>query len=617
MEAALLSFLLWLNKIEDIRDVPAEVPSSWISKNEWHQASNGQIIFEGQTASLLEQCKQSPASYIQFPAILYGAQEIFIDGAKVIQFGDPSMRTPNYVVAAPVLACNTVLEAKMMEWRATAYSKYYARMPYYPHLTASRPLTDLFGKTLCIGAVIGLGVLSLFALSVLRGKESPALVGALCSAILFMGVYQLSLIAPAFEINISMLNMNRLGDLCLVWGIFATIMCYWLEGFVPKKLFVLHAGITALSLPFHLLGSTGDTVQFGTTLPMVTVLLSFGVATYKMIRKYWRSRTAENALMCLFNVIFVAVVANDINVFTGAAYGYTYMSVGVLLAFLILIFAVNERITATYRERDYLRSNLEKEVAKKTAQLRATQAELVQSAKLASLGTLSAGIAHEINNSINFVNGAIQPLEKMIGKLEPVSPKDYEVGKKLLSAIKDGVGITVEIVKSLRQFTGLNQAKLKDVKIAEVAKSVSIILHAKLKDSYRVELDIPENLTLYADVVGINQILMNLMTNAIDAMPKGGTIRISAREDADNVVIEVRDAGAGIPREIVDKIFDPFFTTKEVGKGTGLGLYIVNKEMERYSGKVIVNSIPAHGTAFELFFPKNIKTEMSAGAAAA
>lgn len=615
MEEALLSFLLWLNKIEDIRDVPAEVPTSWQSSNQWTQPGpKGPIVLEANSSAILDQCRQEPSSYIQFPAVLYGAQEIFIDGVRLVMFGDPTMRLPNYVVGSPLVACESVVKAKSMEWKITAYSKYYARLPYYPYLTQKRPLTDLFGKTLCIGAVIGLAVLSIFALSVLRGKEQPRLVWALCSAILLMGVYQLSLIAPAFELKISMLNMNRIGDMCLVWSVFATIMCYWIEGYVPRKLFITHMVMTGLSVPFHIFGTTGDTVQFGTTLPMLTVLLSFGVATFKMIRKFLGQRTPENALMCLFNAIFVVVVTNDINVFTGAAYGYTYMSVGVLFAFLILILAVNERIMATYKERDYLRSNLEKEVERKTKELKHTQAELVQSAKLASLGTLSAGIAHEINNSINFVNGAIQPLERLIGKLEPVSPKDYEVGKKLLLAIKDGVGITVEIVKSLRQFTGLNQAKLKDVRIQEVARSVTTILHAKLKDSYRVELDIPEELTLYGDVVGINQILMNLMTNAIDAMPKGGTIRISAKEDADSVVVEVRDSGAGIPREILDKIFDPFFTTKEVGKGTGLGLYIVNKEMERYQGKVVVNSIPAHGTAFELIFPKNIKSEMAAAA---
>lgn len=614
MEEALLSFLLWLNKIEDIRDLPREAPSAWQGDLRWSIPPGGQPKFAIKSAEIPSQCQSRPESYVKFPAVLYGAQQIFVDGKEFLRFGDPTMKSPNYVVGAPVVACLDLVHAKSVEWLVTAYSVYYARIPFYPHLTETKPLTELFSKTLCIGAVLGLVVLALFALSVLRGKESTPMVWAMCSAILCMGAYQLSLVAPAFEIPLSMLTMNRLGDMCLVWGVFATIMCYRLEGFVPKTLFQIHMALTALSLPFHIFGSTGDTVQFGTTLPMVTVLLSFLVATFQMVAKLRKAPSVENALMLLFNVIFVGVVANDINVFTGAAYGYTFMSVGVLLSFLILIFAVNERINATYKERDYLRSNLEKEVARKTAELRATQAELVQSAKLASLGTLSAGIAHEINNSINFVNGAIQPLEKLIGKLEPVSQRDYEVGKKLLNAIKDGVGITVEIVKSLRQFTGLNQAKLKDVKIHEVARSVSTILHAKLKDSYRVELDIPEDLTLYGDVVGINQILMNLMTNAIDAMPKGGTIRITARETGEQVVIEVRDTGGGIPKEIVDKIFDPFFTTKEVGKGTGLGLYIVNKEMERYNGKVIVNSIPAHGTAFELYFPKTLKTDLQAAA---
>jgi len=126
--------------------------------------------------------------------------------------------------------------------------------------------------------------------------------------------------------------------------------------------------------------------------------------------------------------------------------------------------------------------------------LRQTQAELIQSAKLASLGTLSAGVAHEINNSVNFVSGAIPPLEKLINKFEAISVRDYEIGRKLLLAIKDGVTITVEIVRSLRNFTGLNQAKLKDVQIAEVVRSVTTLVNSKLKENYKVATNVPEDL---------------------------------------------------------------------------------------------------------------------------
>ncbi|MGE4132242.1 MAG: ATP-binding protein [Bdellovibrionales bacterium] len=614
MEHLLLSFLLWLNKVEGINDVPTEVPSTWESANAWSESAPGVWSLRAESSALVEECQKSPDSFIQFPAVLYGAQEIYQNGILLLKFGDPTMKTPNYVVSSPVLACRSLHEAGALSWQVTAYSKYYARLPYYPTLERARPLAKLFGETLCIGSAIGLTVLSIFSLSILHKKESKKLTTAMSAAMIALAGYQFSLVAPAFNLSWSMLNVNRLGDLCLVWGIFATLLCYRIEGFIPKRLFEAHLIFSLVSLPVHLFATNGDVVQFGTTLPMLTVILNFGIATYQMFKKFWHDRQMDSGLMCVFNAIFGAVVINDINVFTGSSSGYVYMSIGVLLSFLILILAVNQRIDATYRERDYLRSNLEIEVERKTAELKHTQAELIQSAKLASLGTLSAGIAHEINNSINFVNGAIPPLEKLINKLEPVSERDYTVGKKLLAAIKDGISITVDIVKSLRQFTGLNQAKLKDVSIREVTKSVTTILHSKLKDDYKVHVDVPENLLLYGDVVGINQVLMNLFTNAIDAMPSGGEISVRAYDQGESTVIEVRDTGAGIPDDVKTKIFDPFFTTKEVGSGTGLGLYIVTKEMEKHGGKVQVHSQSGRGTTFQLSFPKKVHQEQAEAA---
>ncbi len=151
--------------------------------------------------------------------------------------------------------------------------------------------------------------------------------------------------------------------------------------------------------------------------------------------------------------------------------------------------------------------------------------------------------------------------------------------------------------------SGLNQAKLKDVNLLEVVKSVTTILRPKLKESYQVITDVPENLTLYCDVVGINQVLMNLITNSIDAMPNGGSISIRAVTQDDKTILAVTDSGSGIPEHIKTRIFDPFFTTKEVGSGTGLGLYIINKELERHKGKITVISEVGKGTTFELIFP--------------
>lgn len=616
MEAALLSFLMWMNRVQGIHDVPAEVPAGWVGAREWQQSPKG-LVIEASSKSIVEECKKFPQGYIKFPVVLYGAHEVWLDGKKSQHFGDPTMQTPNYVVSAPVIKCETLEAATELQWRATAYSRYYAHFDSYPEFSKTAPPTRLFGETLYIGSAIGLIVLALFSLSVLYGKESNPLMLSLTSAMILNGIYMLMLILPAFQISLPMVSAHRIGDTSLGLGFAAVMYCFWIEKLIPRAMIAVHLFLTALAAPFWLLGTSGDTIQFGTSLPMLSVLSGLAFVCFRLLNSLRKTKSLEAAFTFLFSAIFLFACVNDIFVFTGSGAGLTFMSVGLLSAFLIFLLGVNQRISATYRERDYLRENLEHEVERKTAQLkqktqelelamtdlRHTQAELIQSAKLASLGTLSAGIAHEINNSINFVNGAIVPLERIVMKLQAISARDFEMGQKLLKAVKDGVTLTVEIVKSLRQFTGLNQAKLKDMHLSEVISSVETILSSKLKGKYQVRVDFDDQLTLFGDVVGINQILMNLMTNAVDAMPDGGTISVRAYKTDVDTVIEVGDSGTGIPENIRNRIFDPFFTTKEVGQGTGLGLFIISNEVKKHGGRIELVEVAGEGATFRLTFP--------------
>ncbi len=604
--------------MQGISDVPSVKAMGWESKGQWTSSLNA-LTFEATSKSIVEDCKKNPDGFVRFPVVPYGAHEIFIDGKKSLSFGDPSMKTPNYVVSSPILKCEVFEGASSLQWRATAYSRYYAHIHSYPSFVSRTPLTRLFGETFYIGSSIGLLVLAIFSISVLYGKESNRLMFSLCSAMVLNATYQLALILPAFEIEMPMRTAHRVGDASLGLGFACVMYCFWLERLIPSFAFRLHMALTALAVPFWLFGTTGDTIQFGTSLPMLSVLGGFVSASFRLLRVFRGTPSLESAFTCLFSIIFVLACANDILVFTGSREGLTFMSIGLLSAFLVLMLAINQRMTAAYAERDYLRGNLELEVGRKTAMLnkksseleeamnnlRHTQAELVQSAKLASLGTLSAGIAHEINNSINFVNGAITPLDKIVAKLATVSPRDYEVAQKLLRAIKDGVTMTVNIVRSLRQFTGLNQAKLKEMNLKEVVHSVVTILSSKLRGEYQVKVEFDPDLTLFGDVVGINQILMNLMTNAIDAMPSGGTITVKAHRDAHETVIEVSDTGSGIPEGIRSRVFDPFFTTKDVGQGTGLGLFIIANEIKKHQGTISLNSTTGEGTTFRMRFPRH------------
>jgi C4-dicarboxylate-specific signal transduction histidine kinase len=288
--------------------------------------------------------------------------------------------------------------------------------------------------------------------------------------------------------------------------------------------------------------------------------------------------------------------------------------VGMVGGFLFLSLSVNDTILATYNERDYLRLNLQSEVDRKTNELqiksnelqkamdilRSTQAELIQNAKLASLGTLSAGIAHEINNSLNYVNGALPALRKL---LKPADSEVHAKAHKLMDVMAEGLQLTFGIIKSLRNYSGMNQAKFNDIELQKLFTSTLRILHSKVKDNIRVNINVHDDVKIFGNVVSLNQVFMNLIVNAIDAMPNGGDLNISAEPRGKNVAIEISDNGTGIDEDHLTRIFDPFFTTKEVGKGTGIGLHIVKSEIEKHKGQIKVTSQKNFGTTFTIVLP--------------
>ncbi len=263
--------------------------------------------------------------------------------------------------------------------------------------------------------------------------------------------------------------------------------------------------------------------------------------------------------------------------------------------------------------------------------LREAQQQLIMSEKMASLGQLTAGVAHEINNPINFVSANIKPLkEDLADILECIKRYELVIQENklenmfsevqkfknntdinfslqevndLLRGIEEGANRTSEIVKGLRNFSRLDQNVIKKANLHEGIESTLTLLHSVYKDKVEIERDygeIPEVECLPGQV---NQVFMNILSNAIQAIPETGQIFIKTWEENDVIKISIRDTGTGISEETKQKIFDPFFTTKEVGKGTGLGLSISYGIIEKHKGKIEVNSEIGKGTDFIISLP--------------
>ncbi|MCB2220425.1 MAG: PAS domain S-box protein [Bacteroidetes bacterium] len=266
--------------------------------------------------------------------------------------------------------------------------------------------------------------------------------------------------------------------------------------------------------------------------------------------------------------------------------------------------------------------------------LRKTQAQLIDSEKMASLGQLTAGVAHEINNPINFVSGNVQPLRRDIqdvldvlhqydriiealhleDKFEKIDQLKQEIDfdfvlseiSHLLDGIGEGAQRTTEIVKGLRNFSRMDEHELKSASINQGIESTLLILHNKLKQRIEVIKDFGNLPDIMCYPGQLNQVFMNVINNALEAIEGEGKLIIRTWQEKGYIKVSIKDTGKGMPEKIKKKIFEPFFTTKEVGKGTGLGLSISFGIIEKHKGRIEVNSEPGKGTEFIMLIPDNL-----------
>lgn len=320
---------------------------------------------------------------------------------------------------------------------------------------------------------------------------------------------------------------------------------------------------------------------------------------------------------------------------------------------LKLINLLSTQITISL-ENALLYQNLEEKVIQRTeevvkqkeivesaySELRAAQSQLVHSEKMASLGQLTAGIAHEINNPINFISIGIAGLKKnfasflkVVEKYEQIENgenvdqvlkeinelkeemhyaevKEFILG--LMDDIRLGADRTSEIIVGLRSFSRLNEAEQKYANIHEGLDATLVLLRSKTKNQIEVIKDYDENLpSINCNPGQLNQVFMNIITNAIEAIEMNEDadkreIRITTRDkDETCIEINIKDTGMGITKEAGENIFEPFFTTKDVGKGTGLGLSISFGIIEKHKGKIEMKSGKGQGAEFIITLPKS------------
>ncbi len=585
----------------------------WKQQGDWNEGPESKTLSLKANAADLH-CPSSKS--LEFPNLMHARQDILVDGKLVATNGYKDQIRSIY--GAPILPCD-VLRGEEVTWTIEAHVKSFAKIRSWPKVSSTDSINR--NEALHLATFGSNFLISIFLL--VSCWKTPFFPQAVRIAIfsMSMGLFLAVSVLGLFGIRLSVITVDKVAALALDVAILSAVSFLYHRKYIPEWLNRASKIVCFLSILPIILLTHGDQIQHVLDIMLLPVVICpwFGLLA---IAKTGAPGERTQRLLTFFALgSFAAATSLDVAYTFGLhdwgmslAYGIT----GVVLFFGLVI---QTEIQSMNMEREHLRSNLAHEVTLKTAslesalsELKSTQAELIQSAKLASLGTLSAGIAHEINNSLNYVNGGMQPLEKLIHA--SCRSEDRPKIDKLLGVMREGLSLTLEIIKSLRNYTGLNQAKFNEVDLRTVVHSSATILRNKLRNQIDLEIDMPATLKIFGSVVGINQVFMNLMSNAIDAMKPGGKLKVTGCESADHwIEVRISDTGCGMSQETRARIFEPFFTTKDVGSGTGLGLHIVKSEIDRHKGKISVESEIGQGTTFFLRFPPS--TEITPNLSAA
>ena len=297
----------------------------------------------------------------------------------------------------------------------------------------------------------------------------------------------------------------------------------------------------------------------------------------------------------------------------------------------------SEELENKVRERTHALTSANAELTLALENLKSAQSQLIHQEKMASLGQLVAGVAHELNNPVGFIYANFPHLEeyartllKLIDEARSLpmpedarrqlearlADEDLEFLRedllKIIRSGKSGAARVKEIISSLRSFSRLDEAVLKDARLEDGLDDTLALLHHHYKKRIAIVNDYHLNIPVLCRPGQLNQVFMNIIYNAIQATPDTGSICVNTHRENEWAVVAISDSGKGIEPEVLNRIFDPFFTTKKVGEGTGLGLSISYGIVESHGGRIEVESELGRGTTFTIYLPLAWKAPDSA-----
>jgi signal transduction histidine kinase len=440
--------------------------------------------------------------------------------------------------------------------------------------------------------------------------------------------------------------MNQVSFVMMIWFAIITVMGLFffkpLQFFTTASNVILFGGVLLINAYRKTTISKNYFMVFG--LGMITfVNIAFPAASFPMVQYITTAifpilifkKTRTSLIYLGLNLVCLVFVLYYHGHYPPLTEPGTEGIVPTAYAIVFIVMIVVFLIALFFR---YVSEDLERKLVEKNRflnelieKMKSMQEQLINSDKMASLGQLTAGIAHEINNPINFVSSNISPLKRDLIELKELCKKYkglhssktlekdleaieaftreidpeflYQEIETLIRGIEEGAGRTRQIVLGLRSFSRLDEDEFKEVDIHEGIESTLMLLRNKIKNRIEIKKNFGSVPPVECIPGKLNQVLMNILNNASDAIGEKGTITITTKRDKNNLVISIRDDGMGMKESVRRRVFEPFYTTKAIGQGTGLGLSISYGIIERHNGTLEVKSEPGKGSEFIITLP--------------
>jgi hypothetical protein len=630
----------------------------WVKFSILNQADDSTLFVDLQYANI---------SYLTFYKLEGDRLVILKKAGNALAFEESGQVTPNFVGRISLKKGNSA--TYFLQFK----SKHQVLLPLFienrSSLDASLSLQEM-AIGIYMGIMLAIFLYNLFLCFSTRDRSYLVYIIYL----LFLSIAQITLAGYGFKyfwpgypaINDYALPITS--ALAGISGIAFAIFFLRTRYYTPKLnpfLFLLIA-FYVTSIVLSLLGSNGPSYNIINIISLAGGLILLATSLYIAREKKYKPAYFYFVAWIAFLGGMIIFVLRNLNILPYNDFTTYILYVGSAIEGILLSIALADKINILRREKEKSQAEalkasleneklvrdqnvmLEKKVAERTEELQSsnsslsgalqdlkdTQTQLVEAEKMASLGQLTAGIAHEINNPINFVKSNIKPLQMDIRDLMDVideydklhtTDKDLIPGQlqnieklkkqidieyvkteidSLMKGIQDGAERTAEIVLGLRNFSRLDESDIKTVNIHEGLDSTLILLKNQLPQNVKIKKYFQANGSIECLPGKLNQVFMNILSNGIQSIKAKEhqaveeLVIISTKDIGNQIEIRIKDSGIGMTDEVRQKIFDPFFTTKDVGEGTGLGLSIVFKIIQRHEGKIDVFSSPENGAEF-------------------